>query len=593
MRRALAAVLALALALPALAADVAAPGDGTDPGLQAEIDRLSALRGRDPQAFVAQVRSLDTLPPPTSVGQREQLAFLRAHRFALQGRFAEAIGLARPLAEAAEDPGLRLRAGAFVVNLLAGTREFEAGLRLLGDLLKANPAPSPGLEAEQLRLWSVAAIFYNELGQPALAIDFADRVIGARPPAAVDDVCGVMVQREMARQAQGDPTQADADFRAAEARCGEGGVTHIAFAALAEARFLRARDRRPEALALMEARLGAIESTNYPRLVAEAYALDAELLFADGRLDAAERQARRAVEVSRDLPTSRPVAMAEKVLHDVARARGDTGAALRHLQNHVAATRALAEDARIKALAFRTVQHEQLQRERELAWLGERHRVLDLEAQAAKAESRDSALALAVLVLCVGGLGAWGWRLLQQERRFREVARSDALTGFANRVHFNACAEAALARAARQGSAVALVAFDLDHFKRINDQHGHLAGDAVLRGVAAAVRGVPVAAGVKRTPGRIGGEEFVLLLEGATPEQALGHAEACRAAIAATRTTLESGGVVAVTASFGVAGMHESGPGLDALLAAADRALYRAKAAGRDRVGHVEAREAA
>jgi diguanylate cyclase (GGDEF)-like protein len=586
MRVGLALLLALALAAPAWGSGTGAPADGTDPQLQAEMERLFALRQQDPQAFVAQARSLDSLPPPTNLAQREFLAFLRANRAAFSGRFADAIALAKPLAEDAEDPKLRLRAGAFVVNLMAGTREFEAGLRLLGELLQANTQLRPGLEAEQQTLWGVAGIFYNELGQPALAIDYTERVLTSRPLAPPLVECMARTYRELARQQRDDVAQTDADFRAARERCAASNATvSMHFLTLAEARFLRARGRLPEALALMEAQLGAIDSTAYPRLVAEAYALDAELLHAAGRADPAGRQARRAVELSKDLPTGLPAAMAERVLYDLARERGDTGAALRHLQNHVAASRALAEENRIKALAFRTVQHEAMQRELELQRLGERNRVLALEAEVAQAESRNAILGLGVLALSLAGLGAWAWRMLGQERRFREVAHSDALTGFANRQHFNARAEALLARAKREAAPVSLACFDLDHFKRINDQHGHLAGDAVLRSVSAAVQAVPVEAGITRLLGRIGGEEFAILLLGAPSEAALRHAEACRAAIAAARATLDSGVVLGVTASFGVTGTAAVGYALDTLFDTADRALYAAKRAGRDRIG--------
>ncbi len=597
MRWPLALPLALALAAPGWGAGAGTLADGTDPQLQAEMERLFVLRQNDPQAFAAQARSLESLPPPTRLAQREFLAFLQANRATFEGRLAEAIALAKPLAEGAEDPRLRLRAGAFVVNMLAGTREFEAGLRLLGELLEAHPDSPAGLEAEQHTLWLVAAIFYNELGQHALAIEYAERVLSAAPPPAQRDECGARLQLEAARQQLGDGKQTEADLRSARDRCDAAGVkvgSH--FLTLAEARFLRERERLPEALALMEARIGAIDSTGYPRLVAEAYALDAELLYAAGRLEDAERQAREAVRLSRDLPTGLPAAMAENVLYDIARGRGDTGAALLHLQNHVAASQALAEEARIKELAYRTVQHEQLQRAQQLQVAGERHRVLDLQARVAKAESRNALLAMALLAATLLGFGIWAWRLLRQERRFHALSQTDALTGFSNRQHFSAEAEAALARSRRSGQPVALATFDLDHFKRVNDLHGHLAGDAVLRAVAAAVRAVPVEPGVRRRLGRLGGEEFAVLLEGSTAVAALAHAEACRAAVGAARAILDTGAVLSVTASFGLADSGSTGHRLHDLLAASDRSLYRAKAEGRDRIGVADtasAREAA
>jgi diguanylate cyclase (GGDEF)-like protein len=382
----------------------------------------------------------------------------------------------------------------------------------------------------------------------------------------------------------GDPSLSAGDFERSDRICSEAGENgvHPGFMALSQARFLRDRDRSDDALRLLEERIDLVESTRYPRLVAEAYALDAELLLAAGRVPQAERQAQRAIEASKDTPTSLPVAMAEKVLFEIHRQRGDSSAALRHLQRHIGANRALAEESLAKERAFRTVQHESLQREQELALATERNRVLDLEARLAKAESRNAVALAVVLLLTVGGLVAWGRRLWTDAKRFREFAQTDPLTGFASRQHFTELAAAAVARARTEAKPLMLVAFDLDHFKRINDRHGHLAGDAVLRAVSEAVRAVT--APVPRTIARIGGEEFAILLEGATETQAATYAEALRRTIASAEAVADGGAPLKVTASFGLTGTHEAGHELQALLDRSDRALYRAKNEGRDRI---------
>jgi len=551
------------------------------------MDRLFALRTSDPQAFVAQTRSLDSLAPPVSVAQREFLQFLQANRSALEGRLAEAAERAKPLADTAEDPRLRLRAGAFVVNMLAGTREFEDGLRRLAVLLRAHPTPDPALLDEQRVLWATAAVLYNELGQHAMSVEYADRALSARPTPR--EACGMKTYKTMARLSLRDASLAEADFDAADAVCRAARETVFGqgFLSLSLARFLRDRGRSDEALRLLEGRIGQIESTRYPRLVAEAYALDAELLLAAGRIPEAERQTQQAIETSKDTPTSLPVAMAEKVLFEVHRQRGDSSAALRHLHRHVAANRALAEESLSKERAFRTVQHESLQREQQLALATERNRVLDLEATIAKAESRNAAALSAALLLTVAGLVFWGWRLWADAQRVRELAQTDPLTGLATRQHFAELAAAALERGRADGRPLALVAFDLDQFKAVNDRHGHRAGDAVLRTISAAVRAVP--APWPCIIGRIGGEEFAVLLDGATEAQAATYAEALRRAIASAEEVVEGGRAVTVTASFGLSGTHEAGHDLQSLLDLSDRALYRAKNGGRDRVAAVDA----
>jgi diguanylate cyclase (GGDEF)-like protein len=162
------------------------------------------------------------------------------------------------------------------------------------------------------------------------------------------------------------------------------------------------------------------------------------------------------------------------------------------------------------------------------------------------------------------------------EAEQRRVAETDPLTGIANRR-----ALAAEARRALAAGPCALLLFDLDHFKRVNDTFGHAVGDAVLIGFCAAASQVlPAGAAF----GRLGGEEFACLLPGAGTAEAAATAETVRVAVAAMRPDLVPD--LAVTVSVGVARSTGDGGrgGFESLLGLADRALYQAKAQGRDRV---------
>lgn len=171
--------------------------------------------------------------------------------------------------------------------------------------------------------------------------------------------------------------------------------------------------------------------------------------------------------------------------------------------------------------------------------------------------------------------------LRESRESLRQSVSCDHLTGLANRRAFFEGAEAELVRSRSLGRPLALVMIDADHFKRINDRHGHPAGDAVLRhlaaGLTATFRSTDLVA-------RIGGEEFVALLPGADGPQAVRVAERLCRGVAAQ--VVEVDGVpIRYTVSAGVAAARPHDDGVDALLKRADRALYQAKHAGRDRVG--------
>jgi diguanylate cyclase (GGDEF)-like protein len=172
---------------------------------------------------------------------------------------------------------------------------------------------------------------------------------------------------------------------------------------------------------------------------------------------------------------------------------------------------------------------------------------------------------------------------LENARLHRLVERQalvDSLTGLANRRSVEETLRSELARASRFGDEVCVVFADLDFFKRINDRHGHAAGDEVLKAFAAALRQTVRESDVA---GRWGGEEFALVLTGTGSVGGARLAERARVAIETCNVLMPNGEPVTVTASFGVASYPDSQE-LGELLAAADSALYEAKRSGRNRV---------
>jgi diguanylate cyclase (GGDEF)-like protein len=160
----------------------------------------------------------------------------------------------------------------------------------------------------------------------------------------------------------------------------------------------------------------------------------------------------------------------------------------------------------------------------------------------------------------------------------RRQAQTDELTDLANRRRFMSALEQEIARTSRFGTSLSLVLFDLDRFKRVNDHCGHQVGDLVLRSTADTVR-----MRIRETDlaARIGGEEFAILLPGSDAAGAVTFAENLRVDI--RREVAIEGVRWPTTASFGVAEFRK-GMSIETLVGAADRALYRAKAEGRDRV---------
>jgi two-component system, cell cycle response regulator len=179
-------------------------------------------------------------------------------------------------------------------------------------------------------------------------------------------------------------------------------------------------------------------------------------------------------------------------------------------------------------------------------------------------------------------------RILELHEALRIEATHDRLTGVLNRGAVLDHLSQSLERRQRDGSEVGVILIDVDHFKQVNDRYGHLIGDAVLHDVAKRIRGELRA---HDRVGRYGGEEFVVVTQCSDPTQTSAIAERIRSAIASAPFDSPAG-PLQVTASLGVANAGNDEFFADALVGAADEALYRAKGNGRNRVECAPARTA-
>ena len=187
------------------------------------------------------------------------------------------------------------------------------------------------------------------------------------------------------------------------------------------------------------------------------------------------------------------------------------------------------------------------------------------------------------------GLLLWRWfplavkergRVEQRANDLETLAAIDFLTGVYNRRQFETLARAELGRCQRYMRPLSVLMIDIDHFKAVNDQYGHVAGDRVLQGVA------HICCAAKRDPdiiARIGGEEFAMMLPETTDSAALEFAERVREMIQDCPATV-NGKTIPITVSVGIAGANARTSGIETLMRNADQALYEAKRLGRDRV---------
>ena len=290
-----------------------------------------------------------------------------------------------------------------------------------------------------------------------------------------------------------------------------------------------------------------------------------------GELESARRYFEQEKNVRFLEKNAEEVALAYAQLGDWQKAY-DASARHAALDQTLAATRRDEISSRLR-VAFDTEKKEQ--ENRALA------RENGLRATALREAERSRKLQIvvsALIALLAATMAILFWRQVVNTRRMRSMAMTDELTRLPNRRHILAASEIAFDAAKREGRTAAVIVLDIDRFKRINDTLGHATGDAVLRSVARTCR---VALRADDLIGRIGGEEFLVVLHSATAQQAHEIAERLRAAV--ERLDLTSiAPDLRVTISLGVrvANDYDS----SAAIAAADSMLYRAKESGRNRV---------
>lgn len=205
-----------------------------------------------------------------------------------------------------------------------------------------------------------------------------------------------------------------------------------------------------------------------------------------------------------------------------------------------------------------------------------------------RSQLRYHLIGVLLIILLLLGIALLAGRLLKaknllevQAIELERQAKTDVLTGISNRRHFFEMAERELMRARRSEKPMAMLMIDIDHFKKINDRCGHGAGDEVLKSFCITSQGMIRNIDVF---GRIGGEEFAIVLPETNLKQAETVAERLRDKLSETHLELANGERVPFTVSIGVSVLKEEDVGVEELLKRADAAMYRAKKYGRNRV---------
>ncbi|MBC3861821.1 diguanylate cyclase [Undibacterium jejuense] len=333
------------------------------------------------------------------------------------------------------------------------------------------------------------------------------------------------------------------------------------------------------AKALLDEADDNIKKTNYfielENALARAY-------IETGDLKQADFYANEAYKYSNNSKVYLLIEQANETMSKIKRAQGQYVAALEFDDTALEFKNKLLDEQLQKNIAYQRVKFDMQDKANQLTLLEQKNKLLSIEKQLDKKNNEVLLLFIGLIVVALLLVGVWLWKVIQQKNIFKRHAQVDALTQISNRRHFIDITTAAVAE---RTAPISLILFDMDFFKKINDNFGHPTGDWVLIHVCQAVTEVLRKGDMF---GRLGGEEFAICMPAADTHVAKQLAERCRLAIAAIDTE-PSGFRFPLTASFGIATIDTyTVSTFEALMESADKALYKSKADGRNCVSVFE-----
>jgi diguanylate cyclase (GGDEF)-like protein len=554
----------------------ATPADDID-ALLLKADRTKSA---DPVGFAALLDSLLPRIQELTPAQQEMARYLLGYKSAWDGQYDLAIQRFQATIRETHDVTLKFRANASIINVLLVGSHYEEALTQLSQLLTLLPKVTDHAAREQGLI--VAAELYNEVGQYDLGLTYSQALIDENWLGR--GVCKGMEEKLRAEVANGKLHAVGPEFEQSVDACTkQNELGYGNFIRTYAAKLYIANDEFDEAIRMLTEHYGEALDTHYRHLISNYESLLAEAYQKKGDFVAARQFALRTVDSAVPNAITQPQAIAYRVLYEQAKHQGDYKSALEYHEMFAVADKGYLDVISARQLAYQRVAHETIANRLQIETLNKENHVLQLEQALGAKAIENSRLYIMLLLLVVGFVGLWAYRTKRLQLHFMSLSQIDGLTGIANRPHFLEQAEARLQSAARARQPVCIILCDLDHFKSVNDKHGHAAGDQVLRQAVTACQ-------AHLRPGdlfgRFGGEEFSFLLAGCSLEQARQRAEQLRLTIAGI--SVGDAGDSYASASFGLASTISSGYDLRQLLAHADAALYTAKRAGRNRVAVYE-----
>lgn len=554
------------------------PLQAQEPELQAELERAQHLSVTEavPASQPVIDALMDRLEEATPY-QRIEIELLDIRNLALQGDYDGAIDRLEGLLDTIGDTGQRLRALGLAANLGINSQRFEWGYTQLKAALELVPEGEDLVE--QSNILSLAGFTHSMFGDHLRGTRYARQALTIAEEAdSVSQRCRAGQRLTVAYRYAEQLDRAEAVAREALRTCREvDDQVYLGTVELEMAYFALARNDIDAAERWARQGLERLRTAVWADGIVTGESLLARIAAARGRHREAIDRARPLVDqVDRRRLWLQKSELLLLIATELAELEEFTEA-FRTMEAHNEARQRFLDEDRARRLAILEVEFDVQRQEQELQLLREQQRVAELQAQSRRQQVRVRWMTYGFALFLFMILALLLIHVLRERRHYRRLSELDSLTRVSNHTRFFDTARMLVEESRRRGKPLVLALGDIDHFKQVNDEHGHIAGDKALREVARVLcDSFPGLGHV----GRIGGEEFAVCVPDSETEPVLRQLEQVRENLAKIQY---GGNGKPLTMSFGVAELA-AGEALENLRKRADEALYEAKSGGRNSV---------
>ena len=539
------------------------------------LEQTQALATVDHPRFLQQLALLNQGASRLTTDQLWHLRYSNAWEALYEGDYAKSEAMLQSIIQHSGDPLLMDRAYSLLLGQFGLTRHYIEAFELANRLTVRLPQVTDA--KVRLSLLMNLANTLSLAGQTDLAVHYARMAIDAVPAKASRcwpaSILALAIYN--GHRLKPDSPELQQAFDACPAVSEPVYNTSLQLT-LADLYIKEGQPRK--ALTLLDRIEPSLGANGYAPAKLSALVDRAQALAALGDDDAARKVALAVIAGKKSGNIDAWLKDTYEVLYRIEKKQGHAAAALDYYEKYAALDKAYLDDINARAMAYETVQQHLLAQKLETEKLGQQNEALRLRQKLDAKTAETNRLYLTLLLVVLGFGLIWMFRLKRSQLRFKRLSHLDGLTTTYNRQHFMDEAARTLRLLEKRQGMACLAIIDLDHFKRVNDSHGHAMGDEVLRRTVDASR-------EHLRPidlfGRLGGEEFGILLVDCSREQGVTIAERIRAAIEDTEVECD-GMVIAISTSIGLAFTDSSGHDLRRLCTDADAALYRAKRGGRN-----------